>query len=80
MKVLTGDKRYETIIFSMEEKKEGIDVCRVLDYREVRGEARGMARLNQLMSVLLVENRLDEMKKVQESDKIREEYLLRYGL
>lgn len=48
MKVLTGDNRYETIMFSKEEKKEGIDVCKVLDYREARGEE----RLNQLLHVL----------------------------
>ena len=36
------DNRYERIVFSEEEKKEGIDMCRVLDYREARGEARGI--------------------------------------
>ena len=42
MRALTGDNRYESIAFSEEEKKEGIDMCRVLDYREARGEARGI--------------------------------------
>lgn len=45
MKVMTGDGRYETMMFSEEEKEEGIDVCRVLDYREARGEARGRAEI-----------------------------------
>ncbi len=48
MKVLTGDNRYETIMFSEEEKEEGIDVCKVLDYREAKGEE----RLNKLMHIL----------------------------
>lgn len=52
MKVLTGDNRYETIVFSEEEKEEGIDVCKVLDYREAKGEARGEARLNKLVHTL----------------------------
>ena len=84
MKVLTGDSRYETMMFSEEEKKEGIDVCRVLDYREARGEARGiergMERMNALMKVLLQENRLEELRRVVEDEKVREEYLLRYGI
>lgn len=84
MKVLTGDSRYETMMFSEEEKKEGIDVCRVLDYREARGEARGiergMERMNALMKVLLQENRLEELRQVVENEKVREEYLLRYGI
>lgn len=41
--VLTGDKRYETMMFSEEEKREGIDVCKVLDYREAKGKAEGKA-------------------------------------
>ena len=56
MKVLTGDNRYETIVFSKEEKEEGIDVCKVLDYREARGEAKGRAEgeecLNKLIHIL----------------------------
>lgn len=43
MKVLIGDDRYETMVFSEEERMEGIEVCKVLDYREARGEARGRA-------------------------------------
>ena len=39
MRVLTGDGRYETVMFSKEEKEEGIEVCRVLDYREAKGKA-----------------------------------------
>lgn len=80
MKVLTGDSRYETMMFSEEEKKEGIDVCRVLDYREARGIERGMERMNALMKVLLQENRLEELRRVVEDEKVREEYLLRYGI
>lgn len=52
MKVLTGDHRYETIMFSKEEKEEGIDVCKVLDYREARGRAEGEECLNRLIHIL----------------------------
>jgi len=55
MKVLTGDNRYENIMFSKEEKREGINVCKVLDYREARGEARGKAegKAEGILSTLL---------------------------
>ena len=43
MAVLTGDNRYEEIgaELSEEDRKAGISMCKVLDYREARGEARG---------------------------------------
>lgn len=42
MKVLTGDNRYETITFTEQEKEEGVKMCKVLDFREQRGESRGL--------------------------------------
>ena len=44
MSVLTGDRKYEEIgtSFEMQEKKEGIRMCKVLEAREQRGEQRGI--------------------------------------
>ena len=68
------------MMFSEEEKRGGIDVCRVLDYREARGEARGEARMSRLISALCSENRLDEIKLVAEDEKKRKEYFAKYGI
>lgn len=64
MRVMTGDSRYETLMFSKNEKEEGIDVCRVLDYREARGRAEG--RTSTLISLvkkgrLTVDDAAEEM-------------------
>ena len=42
MKVLTGDNRYEALSFTEQEKKEGVRMCKVLDFRENRGMQRGL--------------------------------------
>ena len=76
MKVLTGDCRYEEMVFDEEEKKEGIDVCRVLDYRE----ARGMEKMTELIKILAEEERLEEIKLVTKDEKVRKEYMVRYGI
>lgn len=86
MRVMTGDSRYENMMFSDEEKKEGIDVCRVLDYREARGEARGIEKgiekgidlLSRLIQILCMENRMDEIKLVVEDENVRKEYMRKY--
>ncbi len=46
MKVLTGDNRYEEIYSSFDESERlgGIRMCKVLDARERRGEAKGAAK------------------------------------
>ncbi len=46
MSVLTGDNRYQEISMELSEteRKEGIRMCKVLDYREARGEARGLSK------------------------------------
>ena len=64
MSVLTGDKKYEEIgtSFEMQEKKEGIRMCKVLEAREQRGEQRGIeiGKLQTLLS--LVEDKLLSVK------------------
>ena len=76
MKVLTGDSRYETMIFSEDEKKEGIDVCRVLDYREARGEARGRAEGRAEVLASLVRKGILSVKQAAEEMNVAEEEFL----
>ena len=45
MRVLTGDNRYEEIVFTEQEKKEGIRMCKVLDARETRGIKQGALQM-----------------------------------
>lgn len=68
------------MIFSNEEKGEGIDVCRVLDYREARGEARGLENMSKLIRILCAENRLDELKLIAEDENVRREYFIKYRI
>ena len=76
MRVLTGDNRYETMVFSEDEKEEGIDVCRVLDYREARGEARGRAEGRADTLISLVRKALISVQQAAEEMGIAEEEFL----
>jgi len=77
MKVLTGDKRYEEIAHTITEKeKEGIKVCRILDEREARGEA----RMGKLIQILLSQNLIEEAKKVTEDKEERERFYILYNI
>lgn len=86
MKVLTGDSRYEELTRSLtaEEKEVGLMSCRVLDYREARGEARGItlgeARLGKLVSELLKQKKYEEIEKVTSDENIRKEYYALYNI
>lgn len=82
MRVLTGDSRYEEIAASITEaeKEGGLKMCNVLDAREARGEARGEARMSKLVSLLLDEQRYEEIKKITSDAKAREEYYTLYNI
>ena len=86
MKVLTGDNRYEEVARTLteEEKEDGLMSCRVLDYREARGEARGItlgeARLSKLISELLKQKKYDEIEKVTSDEEARKEYYTLYNI
>ena len=44
MSVLTGDERFETVIADLSEKKEGVNMCDVLDRVENRGIEKGIEK------------------------------------
>ena len=48
MSVMTGDHRYEKMLkdkdFQEEIKKGEVTLCKVLDYREAKGEAEGISK------------------------------------
>ena len=44
MSVLTGDERFETVIADLSEKKEGVNMCDVLDKVENRGIEKGYGK------------------------------------
>ena len=86
MNVLTGDNRYAEISrsFTEKEKEEGIKMCEVLDFREARGEARGIMlgteRLGKLISRLLEQNMIEEAKAAASDDEVREQYYTLYNI
>jgi len=85
MQVLTGDNRYETIMFTEQEKKEGIGMCKVLDAREKRGEKRGKkvgaTQLHELFRVLTEKGyQLEEILEMTAEDAAREKLYKEYGI
>lgn len=80
MNVLTGDNRYDEISRTFREKKEGIKMCEVLDFREARGEARGTERMSRLVARLLEECKYDVIKLVTSDDEAREQYYTLYNI
>ena len=55
-------------------------MCRVLDYREARGMEKGVEKMNELIKILAEEERLEEIKLVTRDEKVRSEYMIRYGV
>ena len=91
MSVFTGDSRYGEMIENFEGKEE-ITMCDVLDYREKvgerRGEQRGIAmgvlqgeaRMSELVSCLLADGRLEDLKRSTGDVSFREQLLKEYCL
>ncbi len=86
MSVLTGDSRYEEIgvELSEEDRKAGISMCKVLDYREARGEARGEAkgedRLARLVRYLINNDKNEELELAISNRDARKEMYIKYGI
>lgn len=81
MQVLTGDNRYQAICFAEQNQKEGVGMCKVLDFREGRGEKRGKALVHELFRVLAQEGyQLEEILAMTEDDENRERLLAQYGI
>lgn len=85
MQVLTGDRRYESIVFTEQEKKEGIKMCKVLDAREKRGEKRGIqqgaTQLYDLMRILAEQGyQLEEALAMTSDEESRNKLYKEYGI
>ena len=89
MRVLTGDNRYENISYTEQEKKDGIKMCKVLDFREARGEKRGIeqgikqgaSQLQELMHILAEHGySIEEILTMTEKEETREALYRQYGI
>ena len=85
MKVLTGDKRFEEAAHTVV-KSEGSEVRMrsILAEHEERGEARGKEigeeRMGKLVTILLNQNKVEEVKKVTSDKTEREKYYILYNI
>ena len=94
MQALEGDDRYEEVLHTLqsEGKKEGVKMSEVLDRIENRGiiigEKRGISigsekmgnAINTLNSILLKQNRLDDLKRATADFDYQKQLLCEYGL
>ncbi|MDE7002584.1 MAG: hypothetical protein K2P73_20285 [Lachnospiraceae bacterium] len=94
MQALEGDDRYEEVLHTLqsEGKKEGVQMSEVLDRIENRGiiigEKRGISigsekmanAINALNSLLLKQNRLDDLKRATADFEYQRQLLCEYGL
>ena len=83
MKAVTGDRRYEEVRKTVR-KGEDITMCEVLDYREKRGEQRGIERdrraLNRLNDLLIKDGRIEDLKRSTKDSDFQQKLLDEYGL
>lgn len=90
MQALEKDDRYEEVLHTLqnERKKEGVRMSEVLDRIENRGiiigEKRGRQKManaiNTLNSILLKQNRLDDLKRATADFDYQRQLLCEYGL
>lgn len=90
LQALTGDDRYYEVlnILQKEQKKEGIKMCEVLDRAENRGIAIGEKRgreemaneINRLNSILLEQNRLDDLRRAVSDMNYQRQLMIEYGI
>lgn len=90
LQALTGDDRYYEILDLLQksQKKEGINMCEILDRIENRGidigEKRGREEManeiNQLNSILLEQNRLDDLRRAVADRDYQRQLMAKYGI
>lgn len=81
MQVLTGDNRYESIVFTEKEKKGGIKMCKVLDAREKRGIQQGATQILNLMRILAEQGyKLEEVLAMTSDEESRNRLYKEYGI
>ena len=83
--VLTGDIKYENMTKALtEQERGGLTMCRVLDYHEELGEARGLRkgeeRLSKLIQSLLADKLYDIIALVTSDKMARETYYKKYSI
>ncbi len=90
MQALEGDDRYMEVLhaWQKEEKKEGLKMSEVLDrienrgiaIGEKRGEKRGLDKMNQLVMILLEQNRIDDLKRAVSDQSYQNRLMAEYGI
>ena len=94
MQALEGDDRYEEVLhaWQKEEKKEGLRMSEVLDRIEQRGERRGEKRgerrgrekmaneISQLITILLEQNRIEDLKHAASDRDYQDQLLAEFGI
>lgn len=78
LQALTGDQKYHEILETLQEneKKEGITMCEVL----ARAENKGIAKINKLNSILLEQNRIDDLKRAVHDAAYQKQLMEQYGI
>jgi len=83
MSAMTGDKRFEEIIYEAN-TKEVVNMCEVLDIVEARGIEKGREEgadiISRLNTILAKEGDLDKIIKANTDKKYRNELLKKYNL
>lgn len=98
LQALTGDDRYFDVLnlLQKEAKKEGVNMCEILDkvenrgiaIGEIRGEIRGEKRgrekmadeINQLNAILLKQNRMDDLRRTLADRNYQRQLMTEFGI
>ena len=98
LQALTGDDRYFDVLnlLQKEAKKEGVNMCEILDkvenrgiaIGEIRGEIRGEKRgrekmadeINQLNAILLKQNRMDDLRRTLADQNYQRQLMTEFGI
>ena len=98
LQALTGDDRYFDVLnlLQKEAKKEGVNMCEILDkvenrgiaIGEIRGEKRGEKRgrekmadeINQLNAILLKQNRMDDLRRTLADRNYQRQLMAEFGI
>ncbi len=90
LQALTGDDRYFDVLnlLQKEAKKEGVNMCEILDKVENRGIAIGEIRgrekmadeINQLNAILLKQNRMDDLRRTLADQNYQRQLMTEFGI
>lgn len=79
--VMTGDNRYEKILFDKEGVTSMCDVAERLENRgRAEGRAEGEAKLGKLIDILMEKGLQSDIKKAATDEKARQELYRKYGI